>query len=99
MGALVTTKADFAPFNTVAIFFHWIVAALILANILIAWRFSWVRGPMRLLAFQAHKSIGVTVLLLSVLRLLWRAVSTLPPFPETMRRWEKRASKIVERSF
>lgn len=99
MGARVSTKGDFARFNTVAIFFHWIVAALILANILIAWQFTWVRGPMRLLAFQAHKSIGITVLLLSVLRLLWRAVSRLPPFPETMRNWEKGATKIVERGF
>jgi cytochrome b561 len=95
----VQTKGDFARFNYVAIFFHWIVAALILANILIAWQFSWVQGPMRFLAFQAHKSIGITVLLLSVLRILWRAVSTLPPFPETMRSWEKEASKIVEKGF
>lgn len=95
----MSIKGDFARFNYVAIFFHWIVAALIFANVLIAWQFSWVQGPMRLLAFQAHKSIGITVLLLSVLRLLWRAVSTLPPFPETMRSWEKGASKIVERGF
>jgi cytochrome b561 len=95
----VSTKGDFARFNHVAILFHWIVAALIFANILIAWQFSWIQGPMRLLAFQAHKSIGITVLLLSVLRILWRAVGTLPPFPETMRNWEKGASKIVERGF
>ena len=95
----MSTKGVFARFNYVAIFFHWIVAALILANILIAWQFSWVQGPMRSLAFQAHKSIGITVLLLSMLRILWRAVSTLPPFPKTMRSWEKGASKIVERGF
>jgi len=99
MGAPVSTKGDFARFNDVAIFFHWSVAALILANILIAWQFSWLRGPMRLLAFQAHKSVGITVLLLSVLRILWRAASKLPPFPETMRSWEKGATKIVERGF
>jgi cytochrome b561 len=95
----VAAKDDFARFNYVAIFFHWIVAALIFANILIAWQFSWVQGPMRLLAFQAHKSIGITVLLLSVLRIVWRAVSTLPPFPDTMRSWEKGAATIVERGF
>ena len=88
-----------ARFNYVAIFFHWIIAALIFSNILIAWQFSWVRGPLRDFAFQTHKSIGITVLLLSVLRIVWRAVSTLPPFPETMRNWEMFASKIVERGF
>ncbi len=95
----MAAKGDFARFNYVAIFFHWIVAALIFANILIAWQFSWVQGPMRLLAFQAHKSIGITVLLLSALRIIWRAVSTLPPFPDTMRSWERGAATIVERGF
>jgi cytochrome b561 len=88
-----------ARFNYVAIFFHWIIAALIFANVLIAWQFSWVRGSFRDVAFQTHKSIGITVLLLSVLRIVWRGISTLPPFPETMRNWEKFTSKIVERGF
>jgi cytochrome b561 len=94
-----SASAEFARFNYVAIFFHWTIAALISANILIAWQFPTVHGPLKYLAFQTHKSIGITVLLLSVLRLLWRAVSTLPPFPKTMRSWEKTASKIVEQSF
>ena len=94
-----TPNDEFARFNYVAIFFHWTIAALIFTNILIAWQFPMVRGPLRYFAFQTHKSIGITVLLLSVLRLLWRAVNTLPPFPKTMRAWEKEASKIVERGF
>ena len=101
-GAAVTQQSavsddEFARFNAVAIFFHWAIAGLILANILIGWQFSVVHGPLRQAALQLHKSIGISVLLLSVLRVLWRALSRLPPFPTSMRTWEKVSAKFVER--
>ncbi len=88
---------EFARFNYGAIFFHWAIAGLIVANVLIGWSFSAIQGPLRQEALQLHKSIGITVLLLSVLRLLWRRLSTLPPFPATMRAWEKLSAKFVEK--
>jgi cytochrome b561 len=93
------TRDKFERFTTIAILFHWGIAALILANILIAWQFPLVHGPLRAAVFQIHKSIGITVLLLSVLRLAWRMLNPPPPFANTMRAWEKESSKIVERSF
>jgi len=93
------TRDKFERFTTIAILFHWGIAALILANILIAWQFPLVHGPLRAAVFQIHKSIGITVLLLSVLRLAWRVLNPPPPFANTMRAWEKESSKIVERSF
>jgi cytochrome b561 len=101
-GAVAAQRAamsddEFARFNYGAIFFHWAIAGLILANILIGWQFSMLHGQLRAAALQLHKSIGITVLLLSVLRLLWRRVSTLPPFPNTMRTWEKVSAKFVEK--
>jgi cytochrome b561 len=93
------TRDKFQPFTSVAIFFHWTVAALIFANILIAWQFPLVHGLLRVAVFQIHKSIGITVLLLSVLRLAWRMLNPPPPFADTMRAWEMETSKLVERSF
>jgi len=93
------TRDKFERFTTIAILFHWGIAALMLANILIAWQFPLVHGPLRAAVFQIHKSIGITVLLLSVLRLAWRMLNPPPPFANTMRAWEKESSKIVERSF
>ena len=88
---------EFARFNYGAIFFHWAIAGLIVANVLIGWSFSAIQGPLRQEVFQLHKSIGITVLLLSALRLMWRRLSTLPPFPATMSAWEKLSAKFVEK--
>jgi cytochrome b561 len=86
-------------FSYVAIFFHWAVAALILANILIAWQFRSVHGVLGSAILQIHKSIGITILLLGVLRLMWRLLNPPPPIAITMQAWEEGAAKIVGRGF
>jgi cytochrome b561 len=40
--------------------------------------------PMKFEIFQIHKSIGLTVLVLSILRVLWRFVNPIPPLPAGM---------------
>jgi cytochrome b561 len=79
---------------------HWLIAALILTNIGLAWTFT--NTPQGLLWFkliQLHKSIGITVLLLSVLRLGWRLINPPPPEPETLKPWERIASQVVHWGF
>lgn len=80
-----------------AIAFHWTIAALVLANLTIgilhdslpkAWQAMWW-----------HKSIGVTVLVLSIGRLAWRLAHRPPPLPIAMSPWERITSKAVHWAF
>lgn len=85
-------------YTTVAIVLHWAIAALILTNLYLGWRMGMLRGLAQFNVFQLHKSIGVTVLLLSVLRLLWRLVS--PPPPSVgLAPWEAAAAAAVHWAF
>jgi cytochrome b561 len=84
-----------AAFTRPAIWLHWIVAALMLCNVALGLYAQiapedWVR-PL----IDAHKSIGITVLGLAVLRLSWRLAHTPPPFPAKYRTWERRAAEIA----
>jgi len=76
-----------------AIFLHWTIAALVLANLFIGLFHESLLEGMPLMPL--HKSIGVTVLALSVARLGWRLVHRPPPLPEAMARWEKALAKGV----
>jgi cytochrome b561 len=74
-----------------AIVIHWIVAALVLTNIALALSVdslpeSWQRPDIDL-----HKSFGITVLGLAVLRLLWRLSHKPPPLPPYAP-WERLAA-------
>ena len=91
------TRLRFSP---VAIVLHWTIAALMLTNIVLAWRFNGLKAGLRWYELiQLHKSIGITVLLLTVLRLLWRLVHPPPAYPPEMKRWEKAAASAVHWGF
>ncbi len=82
-------------YNTVAMALHWLIAALLIANILIAWYFNTLTGLAKVPPVQIHKSIGITVLLLSLARLAWRLISPPPPLPASMAPWERAAALTV----
>jgi cytochrome b561 len=82
-------------YDTLAILFHWTVAVLIVANVLLAWSLDSFdrQDPIREQILTVHKSIGTTVLLLAVLRLVWRWTRPAPPLPDTMPRWKRIAAR------
>lgn len=82
-------------YSIVAILFHWTIAALIVWNVLIAWGADDLKGLAHVRALQPHKTIGILVLILSVLRLLWRLVMKPPRMPDTMAPWERQLARTV----
>ena len=86
-------------YSMVAIAFHWLIAAAVLTNLVLGWRMASAQGLARFTLFQAHKSIGITVLVLSVLRLGWRLGHPAPAFPATMTRWERAGAHAVHWTF
>jgi len=80
----VATLNSTHRYGTVAIFFHWTIALLILINLAIGFTFANVMANTDWGFFtivQTHKSIGLTVLVLSLLRLGWRLINPIPELP------------------
>ncbi|PTQ09782.1 cytochrome B [Sphingomonas oleivorans] len=88
-----------ARYSGVAKLLHWLIAALILANILLAWRMEGSPGAVRYAIFQLHKSIGITVLLLTLIRIGWRLTHRPPPLSAHLARWERTLAHIVHHGF
>lgn len=81
-------------FGLVSQAFHWAIVVLILFQYTWAWRISNVEGfRARFELVTQHKTIGMTILTLAVLRLLWRLFNRPPPLPDGMKRWEHLAAK------
>ena len=81
-------------YSAVAIALHWAIAAGILFMIGLGWNMD---GSESL--FQLHKSIGITILLLTVARIVWRLLNPPPALPNAMKPWEKRVSHWVHVAF
>jgi cytochrome b561 len=85
-----------ARYTTVAILLHWLtaagIAALIVIGLIMTQLTSRISQMEIFTLYQLHKSIGITVLLLVVLRVLWRFTHRPPPLPSEMPRAERRAA-------
>jgi cytochrome b561 len=87
---------DRTRYDRLAILFHWVMAALIFyaaAAILIADDLP--RGAFRDFIKTTHNSVGALVVLLLVLRILWRMVSTAPALPSGMTVRQRRLAKLA----
>ena len=88
-------------YGGVAMTLHWTIAAAIL---FMFWLGPYmadlpVEDPWQFPLFQLHKSIGLTILVLSLLRLGWRLANPVPDLPHHMTRWERIAARSVHRLF
>lgn len=83
-----------------AILIHWLTAVLVIALFALGWYMvDLPRGPERSETFALHKSIGLTVLLLTAVRMFWRLRHPPPAYPETTERWRVRVARIVHMLF
>ncbi|MFL6621436.1 MAG: cytochrome b [Sulfurifustaceae bacterium] len=61
---------------------HWAIALLIFTQFALGWMaVSWRLSPTKLNLYVWHKSIGILILLLVVLRVVWRFVNRTPALP------------------
>src|ERR1700728_3951530 len=87
-------------YSAVAQSFHWIIAALIVTQFVLARMGDGLPLGARKLALLArHKSIGMTILMLAILRLLWRLRSAPPALPSGMSRIEQIAARSTHLAF
>jgi cytochrome b561 len=76
--------------GAVARAFHWILGTLILGMIAYGWWMNHIPArPDRFFYRSIHADIGYVVLLLLVLRLLWRVFNPTPALPADTARWER----------
>lgn len=78
-----------------AMWFHWVIAALVAANLFLGfYHESFGKAATAWMMFF-HKAIGITVLGLSLARLLWRLGHRPPPFDAVLRPWEAMLARIT----
>jgi cytochrome b561 len=83
-------------YDNVAVALHWILAAGILCQIALGLYLSEVpRGsPARTIWVNFHKSVGITLGALILLRLCWRLTHRPPALPATMPAWERITARV-----
>ena len=80
-------------YTPTAIALHWLIALLIfVAFPLGVYMHDLPLSPDKLRLYSYHKWIGVTVFMLAMVRVYWRAAHIPPALPDSMPNWEKFAA-------
>lgn len=84
-------------YDRTAVALHWLIAALVVAQFAWGW---WMQGipkqppGARVDAFNLHKSVGLTILALMLLRVSWRAAHAPPALPP-MPSWQATLARLT----
>ena len=80
-------------FGWLSIGLHWLTVLLVLGLCLVGFLMQELpTGPFKIQVFALHKSIGLTVLGMTVLRLLWRLFAGVPAPVPSIPRWQQLAA-------
>jgi len=83
-------------YTRTAVVLHWLIGVAVLAQITLGlWMITIPKVPIGVRAgwFNVHKSIGITLAVLILVRILWRLTHRAPPLPATVPAWQRVAAK------
>jgi cytochrome b561 len=96
------SRAQITRYSGVAITLHWLIALLLIGQLAGGFYMHGLpreQAELKFELYQLHKSFGITILLLTLLRILWRLTHTPPPLPDRMPEWEKFLARAAHFGF
>ena len=84
-------------YSTFAILMHWLMALLIFTMFGLGWYMVELpeKSPERAWFLALHKSIGLTIALLALIRLGWRLTHKPPALPEIIAYWKRKLANVT----
>lgn len=92
-------RENMSRYSAVSIILHWTIFVLIFANATFGGWMEEASEADLLQYYELHRSVGITILLLSLVRLGWRLTHAWPPFPDTMPQWERVLARTTHVTF
>ncbi len=89
-------------YTSVAIILHWVIAALIIGQIaggLLMVNLGESQSALKFELFQWHKSFGITILVLTFIRIAWRLTHRPPALPQGLKSYERALARLTHVGF
>jgi len=88
--------SDQLRYNRVAMTIHWLTALTVLGLLVVGNIMAdMMNSPLRFQLYNLHKSFGISILLLTLFRLVWRLFNPPPPLPLQMAAWEVKVAHVT----
>jgi cytochrome b561 len=86
-------------YSSVSKWFHWFIALFIIIMLIVGFLLDDMPEQYMRTAYTLHKSIGISILFLMIIRLIWIISVGKPSLPDTVKPWEKKLSRLVQYGF
>jgi cytochrome b561 len=92
----MTIRNTTTRWGAIAQTLHWLIVVLIIAQVILAnIAEDLPLGVKKLAMFARHKSVGITILVLAVVRLAWRWANPTPELPNTLKPYERVLANVT----
>ncbi len=92
-----TRRGKYSP---IGIWFHWIMAAIVLYQLGSGWLMErYPVGEEKILAYALHSEIGLSLLLIAILRGLWRLLVMDPVNDAHAPAWQRKSARLTHYAF
>ena len=82
--------------GSIAQLFHWVIVVLVITQFVLANEYHHLPlGLAKLGVIAKHKSVGITIFALAVLRLVWRFLNPTPQLPDTLKPYERVLANVT----
>lgn len=83
-------------YTRTAMALHWLIAFLLAGQFIFGWLLDGIarNTPARGFYINLHKSTGIVIGLLIVVRIVWRLTHRAPPLPPALAQWQQRVARI-----
>lgn len=96
-GAAYTREGRFSP---VGVFFHWLMAVLIVVQIGLGWLLHLMpAGGGKMAGYALHATIGIAIFAIAFFRIVWRIIVPDPYNAADRQGWETTVAYVVEHLF
>jgi cytochrome b561 len=82
-------------YSSVSLILHWLTVALVVTQVLLIQAHEATDGPISREFVNIHKSVGLTILVLTLVRLGWRFANPAIPLPAETPKWQKLAARAT----
>jgi cytochrome b561 len=82
-------------YSVVSLVLHWVIAVAVLTQVLLVTAHEATEGPISREFINLHKSVGLTILVLTLARIGWRLANPAIALPAEMPRWQKLLARVT----
>ena len=93
-------QTTLAPqYTRIAVVLHWLIALLIVLNFVLAWVADEMPRAEKMEIMASHKAFGLSILALTLIRIVWRFIHRPPPFSSALSAWEIALARVTHFMF